>query len=268
MAEDADLVFRALADPTRRALLDRLFERDGQTLTELESEVDMTRFGVMKHLKVLEDANLVVTRRSGREKLHYLNPVPIRRSTTGGSSTEPWRLVDLKRQLRKRMTTTTKADVHQGVPGIHRRRRRRPGAITEPAWTQKYGYQGRSSTTSGRAARSATCGQGDAGRRCRRSSTARCSRSTRRASWFDPALPLERRDQAEGPTTLTYEIGDLGTGLQADADPRAGERAHHDRADRRRDRGAGGGWAYVLSDIKTLLETGTCLTVGAYGSAT
>jgi len=70
-------VFRALADPTRRHLLDRLFERDGRTLTELESELEMTRFGVMKHLRVLEDAGLVVTRRQGREKLHYLNPVPI-----------------------------------------------------------------------------------------------------------------------------------------------------------------------------------------------
>jgi len=75
---DDDLVFKALADPTRRYLLDTLFERDGRTLTELESELEMTRFGVMKHLRVLEDAGLVVTRRSGREKLHYLNPVPIR----------------------------------------------------------------------------------------------------------------------------------------------------------------------------------------------
>jgi len=75
---DDDLVFKALADPTRRLLLDRLFERDGRTLTELESEVDMTRFGVMKHLRLLEDAGLVVTRKSGREKLHFLNPVPIR----------------------------------------------------------------------------------------------------------------------------------------------------------------------------------------------
>ena len=73
-----DRVFKALADPTRRFLLDRLFERDGRTLSELESELDMTRFGVMKHLRVLEDASLVVTRRSGREKLHFLNPVPIR----------------------------------------------------------------------------------------------------------------------------------------------------------------------------------------------
>ena len=75
---DDDLVFRALADPTRRLLLDRLFERDGRTLTELESQLDMTRFGVMKHLRVLEAAGLVVALRSGREKLHYLNPVPIR----------------------------------------------------------------------------------------------------------------------------------------------------------------------------------------------
>src|SRR5712691_8601524 len=78
MPHDDDLVFKALADPTRRALLDRLFERDGGTLTELESEIDMTRFGVMKHLRILEDAGLVVTRRSGRAKLHFLNPVPIR----------------------------------------------------------------------------------------------------------------------------------------------------------------------------------------------
>jgi DNA-binding transcriptional ArsR family regulator len=75
---DDDLVFKALADPTRRLLLDRLFVRDGRTLTDLETDVAMTRFGVMKHLRVLEDAGLVVTRRSGREKLHFLNPVPIR----------------------------------------------------------------------------------------------------------------------------------------------------------------------------------------------
>jgi DNA-binding transcriptional ArsR family regulator len=75
---DDDRVFRALADPTRRFLLDLLFVRDGRTLTELESEVELTRFGVMKHLRVLEAAGLVASRRAGREKLHYLNPVPIR----------------------------------------------------------------------------------------------------------------------------------------------------------------------------------------------
>src|SRR5258707_5282045 len=73
-----DEVFKALADPTRRSLLDELFREDGQTLGALEERFSMSRFGVMKHLKVLEDAGLVVTKRDGREKLHYLNAVPIR----------------------------------------------------------------------------------------------------------------------------------------------------------------------------------------------
>src|SRR6266550_1074576 len=73
-----DEVFKALSDPTRRALLDQLFKRDGQSLSALEERLPMSRFGVMKHLRVLEEANLVVTRRRGREKLHFLNPVPIR----------------------------------------------------------------------------------------------------------------------------------------------------------------------------------------------
>src|SRR2546428_12895122 len=75
---DDDRVFKALSDSTRRFLLDQLFTRDGRTLSELEAELEMTRFGVMKHLRVLEEAGLVVTRRSGREKLHFLNPIPIR----------------------------------------------------------------------------------------------------------------------------------------------------------------------------------------------
>ncbi len=100
---DDDRVFKALADPTRRLLLDRLFKRDGRTLTELESEVEMTRFGVMKHLRVLEDAGLVVTRKVGREKLHYLNPVPIRlvhdRWIDKFTERRVSALTDLKRQL-------------------------------------------------------------------------------------------------------------------------------------------------------------------------
>jgi DNA-binding transcriptional ArsR family regulator len=102
---DDDRVFKALADPTRRFLLDLLFTRDGRTLTELESELEMTRFGVMKHLRLLEDAGLVVARRSGREKLHFLNPVPIRlihdrwidKYTEGRVSA----LVELKNELEK-----------------------------------------------------------------------------------------------------------------------------------------------------------------------
>lgn len=103
LVDDGDSVFRALADPTRRHLLDRLFERDGRTLTDLESDLDMTRFGVMKHLRVLEEAGLVVTQKSGREKLHFLNPVPIRlihdRWITKYTERRVTALVDLKNQL-------------------------------------------------------------------------------------------------------------------------------------------------------------------------
>jgi DNA-binding transcriptional ArsR family regulator len=103
VTDEEDRVFRALADPTRRFLLDRLFERDGRTLTELESELEMTRFGVMKHLKVLEDAGLVVAHRSGREKLHFLNPVPIRlihdRWIDKYTERRVSALADLKKQL-------------------------------------------------------------------------------------------------------------------------------------------------------------------------
>ncbi len=98
-----DEVFKALADPTRRQLLDRLFKEDGQTLTALEEDLPMTRFGVMKHLRQLEEAGLVVTRRRGREKLHYLNPVPIRLVYERWVSkyAEPWvsGLTGLKREL-------------------------------------------------------------------------------------------------------------------------------------------------------------------------
>ncbi len=103
--DDDDRVFKALADPTRRSLLDRLFVRDGLTLTELESELEMTRFGVMKHLRILEDAHLIVTRRSGRNKHHYLNVVPIRlihdRWIDKYTERQVSALADLKAELEK-----------------------------------------------------------------------------------------------------------------------------------------------------------------------
>ena len=103
MIDDDDRVFKALADRTRRLLLDRLFELDVRTLTELEADTDMTRFGVMKHLRVLEEAGLIVTRRSGREKLHFLNPVPIRlihdRWIDKYTERQVTALTDLKEQL-------------------------------------------------------------------------------------------------------------------------------------------------------------------------
>src|SRR5687768_15705818 len=98
-----DEVFRALADPTRRSLLDELYRQDGQTLGELVSRLTLTRFGVMKHLRVLEDAKLIVTRRRGREKLHFLNPIPIRlvHDRWVSKYTEPWAaaLTGIKREL-------------------------------------------------------------------------------------------------------------------------------------------------------------------------
>ncbi len=103
---DDDRVFKALADPTRRFLLDLLFARDGRTLSELESTLEMTRYGVMKHLRVLEEAGLVVSRRSGREKFHFLNPVPIRlihdRWIDKYTERHVAALIDLKNELEER----------------------------------------------------------------------------------------------------------------------------------------------------------------------
>src|SRR2546423_975039 len=147
MADDHDRVFKALADPTRRFLLDRLFERDGRTLTELESELEMTRFGVMKHLRVLEDADLVVARRAGREKLHFLNPVPIRlihdRWIDKYTERQVAALADLKTDLEK-MAMTTSADT-KVTTQVHRVFIRTTPeaiwqAITDPEWTERYGY--------------------------------------------------------------------------------------------------------------------------------
>ncbi len=101
--ESMDAVFKALADETRRSLLDQLFEEDGQSLSALEAGLPMTRFGVMKHLKVLEEAGVLTTRRRGREKLHFLNPVPIRliHDRWVSKYAEPWAatLTGLKRTI-------------------------------------------------------------------------------------------------------------------------------------------------------------------------
>src|SRR5215212_653832 len=135
---DDGLVFKALADPTRRFLLDRLFERDGRTLTELESELDMTRFGVMKHLRVLEDAGLVLSRRSGREKLHFLNPVPIRQIHDRwiDKYTAPWAamLTDLKRDLEEGLMEKVFEIYIKTTP------ERLWQAITDPALRAKYSF--------------------------------------------------------------------------------------------------------------------------------
>src|SRR5262245_14635915 len=136
---DDDRVFRALADPTRRHLLDRLFARDGRTLSELESELEMSRFGVMKHLKVLEDAGLVLTRRRGREKLHFLNAVPIRlvHDRWVSKYAEPWAagLSGLKKDLEEEDRMEKVFEIY-----IKTTPERLWEAITDPETKRKYTF--------------------------------------------------------------------------------------------------------------------------------
>src|SRR3954467_15459087 len=137
MVRDMDEVFKALADPTRRSLLDELFREDGQTLSALEERFAMTRFGVMKHLKQLEEAGLVVTRRHGREKLHFLNPVPIRlvHDRWVSKYAEPWAagLSGLKQELERTMEKVFEIYI-KATP------ERLWDAITDPAVRAKYNF--------------------------------------------------------------------------------------------------------------------------------
>ena len=186
-----DAVFKALADPTRRSLLDALYEHDGQTLSALEERLPMTRFGVMKHLRVLEEANLVTTKRRGREKLHFLNPVPIRlvHDRWVSKYAEPWAaaLSGLKqrtggtvmesRQQHREATVDGRSrregvrDLHQDHPGEALGGDHRPGAAGEVH------VRHRASARTGRRAR-ATRRSTPPGSRSR---PARTSRSIRRA---------------------------------------------------------------------------------------
>lgn len=259
---DDDLAFKALADPTRRFLLDLLFAREGRTLGELESEVDMTRFGVAKHLRVLEDAGLVVTRRSGREKLHFLNPVPIRliHDRWIGKYTErpAAALADLKRELESAMTTNTETGRTVQVYRVYIKATPQAiwDAITKPEWTVKFGYRApveydlRPGGTFRGLANDAMKEHGapdvvidgevieaDPPRRLVQ---------TWRAIYFDePAtrLTYEIEDDEAGTSrlTVTHDV----TGAPQTAAQGAGDMPE-----------AGGGWSMTLSDLKTLLETG------------
>src|ERR1700688_3454470 len=143
-----DAVFRARADPTRRSLLDELFRKDGQTLSALEERLPMTRFGVMKHLRVLEEAGLIVTKRRGREKLHFLNAVPIRlvHDRWVSKYAEPWAatLSELKHQLEDRTMEkvfeiyikTTPQRLWQAITDTEMRRKYNFGAVFKSDWTK------------------------------------------------------------------------------------------------------------------------------------
>src|SRR5271163_30292 len=148
-----DDVFKALADPTRRSLLDELFKQDGQTLRALEERLPMTRFGVMKHLKLLEEAGLIATRRRGREKLHFLNPVPIRlvHDRWVSKYAAPWAaaLSDLKQELEEGKMEkifeiyikTTPERLWQAITDTEMRRKYNFGAIVTSDWTPGSRYQ-------------------------------------------------------------------------------------------------------------------------------
>src|SRR5580698_7965032 len=149
-----DEVFKALADPTRRSLLDELFKNDGQTLSALEDRLPMTRFGVMKHLKLLEKAGLVATRRRGREKLHFLNAIPIRliHDRWVSKFTEPWvaALSDLKYLLENKTMRkvfeiyikTTPERLWKAITDTEMKRKYTFGAVVTSDWTAGSRYQG------------------------------------------------------------------------------------------------------------------------------
>src|SRR5205807_1920872 len=153
-----DEVFKALGDPTRRSLLDELFKEDGQTLSALEQRLPMTRFGVMKHLRLLEEAGLVVTKRRGREKLHFLNPVPIRliHDRWVSKYTEPWAatLTELKRDLEEGQMEkvfeiyikTSPERLWEAITSPELRRKYSFGVGTESDWTTGSPYRAASAT--------------------------------------------------------------------------------------------------------------------------
>ncbi|WP_324192916.1 metalloregulator ArsR/SmtB family transcription factor [Nocardia transvalensis] len=266
---DDDLVFKALADPSRRFLLDLLFAREGRTLGELEAQLEMTRFGVAKHLRVLEDAGLVVARRSGREKLHFLNPVPIRlihdRWIDKFTERPVAALVDLKYELEQAMTTsdvgseTAERTVQVYRVYIKAAPQQIWDAITRPEWTVKFGYQGAVEYDlrpggAFRALASAEMKQHGADDvvidgEVLESDPPRRLVQTWRALFFGEdytRLTYEIEDEGNGVSilTVTHDV----TGAPQTAAQCAGEIP-----------GAGGGWNQTLSDLKSLLETGHSL---------
>jgi uncharacterized protein YndB with AHSA1/START domain/DNA-binding transcriptional ArsR family regulator len=255
---DDDLVFKALADPTRRLLLDRLFERDGRTLTELESQLEMTRFGVMKHLRVLEEAGLVVSRKTGRTRSHYLNPVPIRRIHDRwiGKYTERQAaaLSELKTQLEETVTTMTEHEalttqVYQVF--IKATPERIWEAITTPEFTAKYFHGARIQVDEKRYLSHGPNGDvwGDA-EVLEWDPPRRLVHGWR--SMYDEEMAQERTSR------VTWEIEPQEGGMCMLT-------AVHDQLEGAPKTAAsvsGRGWMYVLSGLKTLLETGEPLGAG------
>lgn len=240
------MVFKALADPTRRGLLDELFREDGQTLSALEARFPITRFAVMKHLKLLEEAGLVVTRRQGREKLHFLNPVPIRlvHDRWVSKYAEPWAagLSGLKNQLETPMQKVFEIYIRTTPERLWE-------AITDPEVRSKYNFGARvvSDWTPGSRfemvapGASGPLGEGenlevDPPRRLVQSMV---------ALWSDEV-------KSEGSTRVTWEIEPVGDSCRLTVT--------HDQLREGANDELYGGWPMILSGLKTWLETGEPLT--------
>ena len=251
-----DTVFKALADPTRRGLLDELFKRDGQTLSELEGRLSMTRFGVMKHLRVLEQAGLVVTQRRGREKLHFLNTVPIRliHDRWIDKYTEPWAamLSGLKTNLEAGEGTmqkvfeiyikTTPERLWRAITDPALRRKYSFGVGVYSDWTPGSSYQAR--TTDMTIAPGMPISEGE---NLEVEPPRRLVQSFL-ALWSDDV-------KREGTSRVTWEIEPVGDSCCLTVT--------HDQLREGANAELYGGWPMVLSGLKTLLETGEQLTTPA-----
>ena len=242
-----DDVFKALADPTRRSLLDELFKEDGQSLTALEERLPMTRFGVMKHLKVLEEAGLVTTRKRGREKLHFLNAVPIRlvHDRWVSKYAEPWAaaLTGLKRDLEDRSMEkvfeiyikTTPELLWEAITSSEMRQKYTFGVGVESDWTNGSSY---------RAAHAASGTPISEGENLEVDPPRKLVQSFH-ALWGEDVA-------AEGTSRVTWEIEPVGDSCRLVVT--------HDQLREGVNDQIYGGWPMILSGLKTLLETGDLLT--------
>jgi uncharacterized protein YndB with AHSA1/START domain/DNA-binding transcriptional ArsR family regulator len=244
---DMDDVFKALADPTRRGLLDELFKEDGQSLSALEARLPMTRFGVMKHLKVLEEARLVTTKKRGREKLHFLNPVPIRlvHDRWVSKYAEPWAaaLSELKTNLEDRVMEKVFEIYIKTTP------ERLWEAITSSELRQKYtfGVGVESDFTPGSPYKAVHPGAGveiSEGENLEVDPPRRLVQSFR-ALWSDDV-------KAAGTSRVTWEIEQVADSCRLTV--------VHDQLPEGVNDQIYGGWPMILSGLKTVLETGEQLT--------
>ena len=244
---DMDAVFRALADPTRRSLLDELFRDDGQTLSALEERLPMTRFGVMKHLRVLEEAGLVATKKRGREKLHFLNAVPIRlvHDRWVSKYAEPWAagLSELKKRIEDDVMEkvyeiyikTTPERLWEAITDSEARQKYSFGVGVQSDWTRGSPYTAAHPHAPGMLVEGENL-EVDPPRRLVQSFT---------ALWSDDV-------KREGASRVTWEIEPIGDSCRLTVThDQLREGAHSELY---------GGWPQILSGLKTLLETGETLT--------